>query len=174
MDDLQQARLLRPFIDSGRLTLTQLPNEDAITGGESLSRFLTKPLFWELLAPAKTIFFFQPDSLICSHSNSSLDDFLGYDIFDGGYDWMGAPWDLRGYPAEPWGGNGGFSIRRRETMLNITKSFTWDEKTPEDVWFADRIAETTKRFPTQDIAMTFSFVRCFFFLSEPFHQFLTP
>lgn len=106
-----------------------------------------------------------------------MDDFLGLDEFEGGYDWVGAPWDLRGYPAEPWAGNGGFSIRReqpfaplwfaeftprslpgRDTMLNITRSVAWNGQT-EDVWFGDRIHETTGRFPTQRVAMEFSFVR---------------
>ena len=157
IDTLRNSRLLRPFIFSGRLSLILLPNEDDIFDGDSLSKFLTAPWWWEQLAPAENLFFFQTDSLICSHSNKTVDDFLGLDVYEGGYDWVGAPWDLRGYPAAPWGGNGGFSLRRRDTMLNITLSNVWNGQT-EDVWFADRIRDSTNRFPTQRVAMEFAFV----------------
>ncbi|KAM0746990.1 hypothetical protein T439DRAFT_383623, partial [Meredithblackwellia eburnea MCA 4105] len=154
---LRESRLLQPFIASGRLNLTRLPDESLIFDGPSLSKFLTSPWWWHQLAPAHHILFFQTDSLICAHSNQTVDDFLGLDVFEGGYDWVGAPWDLRGYPASPWGGNGGFSLRRRDVMVDLTERFEYDGHSAEDVWFANKIHETTGRFPEQDVAMAFSF-----------------
>lgn len=101
---------------------------------------------------------FQADSLICAQSDKTVDDFLGPEKFEGGYNWVGAPWDAHGYPAEPFGGNGGFSLRRRDTMLNLTRSNTWDGITTEDVWFSDHIRESSPRFPSASVAMQFSFV----------------
>lgn len=152
---LQDSRLLHPHLTSGKLRLTRLPNEDSVFDGDSLSNFTTSPALWEALAPAHSIFFFQADSFVCSASNYSLNDFLGLDVFEGGYDFVGAPWGWRGYPATPWGGNGGTSLRRRDTMLAITRANDWDGLA-EDMWFADKIAETTNRFPEQDVAMKFS------------------
>lgn len=61
-----------------------------IHDGKSLSRFLTLPGFWDKLAPAKHIFFFQADSMMCGNSNKSVNDYLGLDMFPGsGYDWVG-------------------------------------------------------------------------------------
>ncbi|KAM0753647.1 hypothetical protein T439DRAFT_322533 [Meredithblackwellia eburnea MCA 4105] len=153
---LRSSHILHPYLSSGKLSLTRLPNEELIHDGPSLSNFTTKPWFWEQLAPANNIFFFQTDSFICSASNFTLNDFLGHSVFEGGYDWVGAPWGWRGFPATPWGGNGGTSLRRRDTMLNITKNFVWDGELAEDMWFADRISETSNRFPTQEVAMSFS------------------
>lgn len=81
---------------------------------------------------------------------------------------LGAPWGWRGYPTIPWGGNGGFSLRRRSRMLDLTERFTedWERERPaEDYWFAHKLEETTTAFPETDFAMSFAFVRsCSFFL----------
>jgi hypothetical protein len=42
-------------------------------------------------------------------------------------------------------------------MADITRTFTHDG-TAEDVWFSDRIAETTNYLPSTDIAMRFALV----------------
>lgn len=106
------------------------------------------------------VLFFQSDSLFCSRSEFTVNDFLGVNetATEGGYAWVGAPWDLRGYPAEPWGGNGGLSIRRRSVMLNVTRTFEWDGPS-EDLWFTNKIFELyegTHLFPSQHTAMRFS------------------
>ncbi|KAK4705790.1 hypothetical protein P7C70_g402, partial [Phenoliferia sp. Uapishka_3] len=179
---LRNSHILKDYIATGKLTLVQLPNEDAVYDGRSLSRFLTLPDFWEALAPAKHIFFFQADTVICARSNATVNDFLGLDVYpESGYDWVGAQWwfrfvsfyfvaqawscglnvslpSSRGYPQAPYGGNGGFCIRRREAMLNVTRQFgqEWDGEN-EDMWFADRLQRTSNQFPAQDIAMSFAF-----------------
>lgn len=188
---LRTSPQLSPYIDSGRLLLRPFPeNTYPIHDGTSLSRFLTQPWFWEQLAPAEHLLFFQLDSMLCGNSIRSLDEFLGLDKTSVGYDWVGtstsclfpyaefqrhclpvlfilyvlfagAVWEWRGYPATPYGGNGGLSLRKRSTMVRITKEFghTWElTQTPEDLWFAMMLELSGGVFPPQDIAMQFSFV----------------
>lgn len=158
---LRTSPQLSPYIDSGRLLLRPFPeNTYPIHDGTSLSRFLTQPWFWEQLAPAEHLLFFQLDSMLCGNSIRSLDEFLGLDKTSVGYDWVGAVWEWRGYPATPYGGNGGLSLRKRSTMVRITKEFghTWElTQTPEDLWFAMMLELSGGVFPPQDIAMQFSF-----------------
>lgn len=121
-------QFLAPYIASGKLVVKVLANAGDLRDGPALSQFLTTPDFWHALAPAENLFFFQTDSIICARSNDTLNDFLGLEVFDGGYDWVGAVWTHLGYPFPntPWGGNGGFSLRRRSTLLSITEQFVWD------------------------------------------------
>lgn len=65
----------------------------------------------------------------------------------------------------PWGGNGGFSLRKRSRMLDITRQQQdeWERERPaEDYWFAHKLEETTNAFPETDFAMEFAFVSSFF------------
>lgn len=160
---IASSQRIKPYIDSGKLQIKLLPdNGSHIYDGPTLSAFLTTPYLWQRLSPAEHIFFFQADSLLCSKSTFELNDFLGLNdtrTSGEGYAWVGAPWDLRGYPAEPWGGNGGLSIRRRSVMLNITSKYEWDGSA-EDVWFTKLInleANGTSLFPEQSLAMRFSY-----------------
>jgi hypothetical protein len=175
-----QNHFIAPYIASGKLVIKVLANAVDLRDGPALSQFLTTPIFWRALAPAENLFFFQTDSIICARSNDTLNDFLGLDVFDGGYDWVGAVWTHLGYPFPntPWGGNGGFSLRRRSTLLSITEQFDWDGEpevreplTPiqvspdlcsdsQDLWFTYRINETTRRFPEQPVSMNFALVSC--------------
>lgn len=101
-----------------------------ITDGFSLSSYLILPTFWEALpSKAETLLFFQTDSIICAQSSMTLNDFLGLDKYDGGYDWLGAVWEWQ--PKTFYGGNGGLSLRRKSVMINITRSMTWDGEMPE-------------------------------------------
>ncbi|KAK4704146.1 hypothetical protein P7C70_g2068, partial [Phenoliferia sp. Uapishka_3] len=156
---LRDSNLLKPHIKSGKLKLVQLPNEDEIHDGVTLSRFLTLPPFWEALAPAKHIFFFQADTVICAKANATVNDFLGLEVFPGtGYDWVGAQWWFRGYPMPAYGGNGGFCIRRRQAMLDITREFGQDwHGENEDLWYAEMIKKTSNQFPEQNVSMAFAF-----------------
>ncbi|KAM0753806.1 hypothetical protein T439DRAFT_322695 [Meredithblackwellia eburnea MCA 4105] len=155
---LRTSKLLKPHLESGKLSMVLLPNEDEIYDGRTLSRFLTRPFFWEQLAPAKHIFFFQADTVICARSNYTVNDFLGLDVYETGYDWVGAPWWFLGYPFKPYGGNGGFCIRRREAMLNVTRQFgdEWNGEN-EDMWIAARLEKTSNQFPETNVSMKFSF-----------------
>jgi len=53
---------------------------------------MTVPEFWEGLAPAENILYFQRDSILCSNSVRSVEDFFEFDF-------VGAPVD----PDGGWG-----------------------------------------------------------------------
>lgn len=156
---LSQSATLARQIETGRLNLTLMPSTIDIHSGEYLSRFLTKPWWWhQFHRDAEWMLFFQSDAVLCSASEHSVDDWLGYD-------WVGSPtlWsDSRGH-----GGNGGLGMRRISTMQAVTDSteFVRDDWTgdaevdggmwgnAEDYWFMkaiDRMFGTRARWPEQD------------------------
>lgn len=126
-EDLSSIRSLQRHIATGRLNLTVLPDWVDLSDVEKLSQFMTKPWFWQQFPEqVEWLFHFQSDSIICSRSEQSLDDWVGFD-------WVGAPWN--GNP-DSHGGNGGFSMRKRPSMLSLASSFERPENGPaEDLWF---------------------------------------
>jgi hypothetical protein len=111
------------------------------------SEFMTQAWLWETLAPAEYVFMFTADSMICSKSEKSLEDFFEYDF-------IGAPTGEK-LGAET-GISGGLSLRNRERMLEIAKNSNWEgekkgEREPdgrskangEDGWFWKKL----KLFP---------------------------
>jgi hypothetical protein len=135
---------------------TLLPKHKFETHG-SVSRFFTETWFWEDLAPADHVLLFQTDSIICSNTTQSVDDFLQFDF-------IGAPIG-RSYGA---GYNGGLSLRNRNSMLTILNEDTWEPANSvpnadgfnvayEDQWFAWKMHKDPRfTLPTADVALTFS------------------
>jgi hypothetical protein len=115
---------------NGRVNIRSLPEGLYFPSWGSVSNFLTDPWLWNDLAPAEHIFMFQADSIVCSNSARSVDDYLEYDM-------IGAPIIERfgkGY-------NGGLSLRKRSTFLRIIEEFPYGPKSrphPEDQWFFAR------------------------------------
>jgi hypothetical protein len=132
-------------IKSGKLVLTELPDFYPVHDSEALSQTLTNLTFYsELLRPAEWILFFQTDSMICSASEQSLDDWV-----EKGYTWVGAPWNMNVI-----GGNGGFSLRHVPSIVKVLQKgtrepgyFLW-----EDRWLCDQL---TNIAPAQ-VSRTFS------------------
>ena len=81
---------------------TTFPNHN------SVSVFLTSPWFWEQFEPAHRVLIFQADSILCSNSKLSVDDFLEFDLAGAPI----APQFGRGY-------NGGLSLRNPKLMLDV-------------------------------------------------------
>lgn len=112
---------------SGRINVRPLPDGLYFPNWASVSNFLTKPWLWNDLAPAENVFMFQADSILCSNSVRSVDDFVEYDM-------IGAPIIARfgkGY-------NGGLSLRKRRTFLRVLDEYEYGPKTRphmEDQWF---------------------------------------
>jgi len=132
-DSLRLSTFLNKDLSSGRLNLTILPDFVDVHNAEYLSRFLTKPWFYEQYHPsAEWMLFFQSDAALCAQSEQSVDDWLGYE-------WVGAPvW----WKKENRGGNGGLSIRKISTMLKVTKDAKYVRKNDaeaEDMWFRQAI-----------------------------------
>lgn len=136
---------LSRHIKSGKLVLTELPDFYPVYDSEALSQTLTNLTFYsEFLQPAEWVLLFQTDSMICSASEQSLDDWV-----EKGYTWVGAPWNM-----DVIGGNGGFSLRHVPSIVKVLRNgtrkagyFLW-----EDRWLCDQL---TNIAPAQ-VSRTFS------------------
>ena len=112
-----------------RLRLLSLGNLTKLFHGVSSIRafyncLLRSPAFWSC-SSAKNILLFQTDSVLCGGSTYQIEDFLSYD-------YIGAPWANGGV------GNGGLSLRRREKMLELTRTrgrWLHIEPESEDLFF---------------------------------------
>lgn len=123
---------LRRHIQSGKLRLVSLPSEYPTKNNEDLSATLTSLTFYrDFLAPAEWLLMFQTDSMICSGSETDLDDWV-----DKGYDWVGAPW----HPNRA-GGNGGLSLRHIPPIVELLKTETRkaNDSAWEDLWLCERL-----------------------------------
>jgi Protein of unknown function (DUF5672) len=103
-------------IRDGKFAVQSIPSRIGFNSHKAVSSFLTKPWFWEQLAPAEHVFFFQSDSIICANAPQHVDDYLQYDF-------IGAPIANgmgQGY-------NGGLSLRNRNKMLQIVRKHSWEE-----------------------------------------------
>lgn len=116
---------------------------------EQYNVLMTSHVFYSRL-PFAHFLVAQTDSVLCAGALASLTDFLDYD-------YVGAPWKphpLTGKTRE--GGNGGFSLRRRQAMIDFCRAVPRAGKEPEDVYFCKRGGALELRLPPRDVAMRFS------------------
>ena len=138
---------LAPIIKTGKIFLTLM---DDVYDRARTDSLLTDSKFW-LRVRGEKILFFQIDSAMCSNSAHKITDFLQYD-------YIGAPWDLsfftfdRKYRV----GNGGFSFRSRSKLLALLALIPYDNKFPEDVWYAQNLHRVNGSIPTIEVAKTFA------------------
>ena len=115
----------------GLVTTYFIPQEETFTSHDAVSEFLAGAWFWEKLAPAENVLLFQADSILCSRSEVKMEEFL--------------EWDFIGAPISPGlgkGFNGGLSLRKRATMVEIVGRWNWtDTRGFEDQWFYTKIQE---------------------------------
>lgn len=178
-DNLTESLPFKRGVDAGRFVVRTLPEGTLLNNHASVSRFLTSPWLWLATAPADRVLIFQADSILCSNSPQSIDDFLEYDF-------MGAPIDSDRGLGLGW--NGGLSIRNREMCLNIVTSRSWEEERHgdhsqgnvdyEDQWFAKAMRELPTKsdgkpganLPTKEIAMKFAVETIWYDKPLGFHQ----
>ena len=71
---------------SGKLRLREAPDVGSIDSRRKIDRLLTNLTFYEqYVDPAEWLLLLHPDSILCSRSDLTINDWLGYD-------WVGAPW----------------------------------------------------------------------------------
>ncbi len=139
---------IREQVAAGKLDLTYIPANMSTGSGEEISRFLTNLWLYEVvLQPAEWLLVFQTDSILCANSRQTLNDYLDFD-------WVGAPWN----PAGRWGGNGGLSLRKVSTIIDVLRN---QERVhgsePEDVWLTERLgARPGAKLANGTISSTFS------------------
>lgn len=107
----------------------------------SYSKLLSSTRFWSAMK-AEHVLIFQTDSVLCSMSPWSIEDFLNFD-------YIGAPWIDRWYGMDI--GNGGLSLRKTKTMIRITENFNFKETENEDIYFARGIYKLTERDPAIEV-----------------------
>lgn len=169
----------RRLMREQRIRIVFLPEDTTFPDHESVSYFMTRPWLWEQFESAGRVLLFQADSIICSQSAATVDDF--------------AKWDLVGAPIASTYGvgyNGGLSLRNPRVVLDLLRdeernSFErvlrahlarldeireteGDEahddangKVPswerfEDQWFFVKLKEAGAELPPTEVAKTFA------------------
>ncbi len=157
----------RRAIEAGRVETRYLPKETSLDSVENVSKFLTKPWIWEQLQSAQRVLFFQPDSIICSESSVTVEDFSSYDF-------IGAPID----PFYGTGFNGGLSLRNPKLFLEITQESDFENsKTAfEDQWFYQELraregrSNSTVVLPSPEVAQLFAVESMYYKQPLGYHQ----
>lgn len=127
--------------------------EVLMADAQAYSRVLVSAHFWAMLR-AQHVLVFQLDSVLCAMSPWKVQDFLEYD-------YIGAPWIDHFYGMDI--GNGGLSLRKVKTMVDIIKTFPLEGRYEnEDIYFARGIYDLAKRgypvrIPPVHVASKFSF-----------------
>ncbi|KAL8833363.1 MAG: hypothetical protein Q9170_004316 [Blastenia crenularia] len=131
---INSSRAIQYQVSIGKLDLTHIPNNMSVAGQEEISQFLTTLWVYDtLLKPAENLLVFQTDSILCSQSGKSLNDWLDYD-------WVGAPWNRAGR----FGGNGGLSMRKVSSIITVLQNqIRIPHSEPEDVWLSVRLGHLT-------------------------------
>ena len=122
---LQKSAAFNRSVEDGRVEIRGLPMgvaaDYAFHDPVKRAKFLTGPWFWESLMPAEHVLLFGADSMICSKSELSIDDFLKYDF-------IGAPItraDSDSGLEDIMGVGGTLSLRNRNSMVNVAWKTSW-------------------------------------------------
>jgi len=147
-------------IKEGRISLWDLGVDNLTI--EGYSALLTSEAFWRSMQ-SERVLIFQTDTITCSQSPVSLEQFAQYDF-------IGAPTPahIRGLLRFVFLArghrllhtqyyNGGLSYRSRSAMLAVLAAYPWDGITSEDVWFCAFLPKVGGRLPSVEEARKFSF-----------------
>lgn len=100
-----------------------IPITEANITVREYSRWLASPKFYQMIN-AKFVLIFQTDSYL---RRFGMEAYIKED-----YDYIGAPWGHISKIHQV--GNGGLSLRKVDTMIEITNKYPWDGKA-EDIYF---------------------------------------
>lgn len=147
---INRSTSLQHHIKTGKLVLSDLPKKYAINTQEAISATLADLSFYkEFLAPAEWLLVFQSDSIVCSASDHSIEDYVSK-----GYTWVGAPWNLDNKS----GGNGGLSLRHIPPIIKVLESEKRKAHSHwEDRWLCDRLQRSdATNMPPPEVERHFS------------------
>ncbi|KAJ9139349.1 hypothetical protein NKR23_g7916 [Pleurostoma richardsiae] len=156
---LPDSRVFRRMLEEGRIRIKFLPQGTKFPNHHSVSAFLTQPWIWEQFQDANRVLLFQTDSILCTKSEHTVDDFLQYDL-------IGAPIAMR----HGHGYNGGLSLRNPKVMLEVSRRWGAkfleeaqdgraelpNEVKFEDQWFYGKLREMKATLPPVEVAQTFA------------------
>lgn len=152
-------------IQQHRIQIRFLPPQTQLTDSHSVSNFLTKSWIWEQVWTAQRVLMFQLDSVICSRSMATVEDFFQYDF-------VGAPIDAK----DGEGFHGGLSLRNPVLFWTITEDADFQSSgvESEGQWF---YAEAKKRvdqegvvLPSQEVAQKFAVETIYYDKPLGYHQ----
>lgn len=113
---------IRAYIEGQKLFLDAIPDQivETIDSYRAVSHLLSSSwLYEEWLWPAEWLFLFQDDSMICSASKRTVNDFVDED------------WSFLGVSAysheTPHSTGGGFSLRKVPDLIKLIKTYSYDE-----------------------------------------------
>lgn len=117
---------------------------------------------------------FQTDSMMFKQNKNFMDLFI-----QGNYDYVGAPWLITNYQPtkdRSFIGNGGFSLRKTQTMLKIIENYSWNEASTnpiefnEDLYFSKHYNNIKVLKPPYEIAKQFCVDEVFTFSTMACHK----
>ncbi|MEP7320961.1 MAG: DUF5672 family protein [Saprospiraceae bacterium] len=116
-------------------------------GLQEYNQLITSTQFWRSMP--EHVLIFQTDSFML---RSGINSYLKYD-------YIGAPWskhnrDLFSIPLNI--GNGGFSLRNRDKMIQILEKIPYNPDVPEDIYFANAFYELSGVLPSFQVQKRFS------------------
>lgn len=119
---LESNPMIRRYMTQEKLFIDLIPYDvvENINSYKKVNHLLTRPwLYEEWLWPAKWLFLFQDDSMICSASKLTLNDFVDEDwSFIGGSAYSNSV---------PNGMNGGFSLRKVPHLISMLHTLSFEE-----------------------------------------------
>lgn len=105
---------------------------------------LTSKSFYHHILCTDMILIVQTDSMICPGNLNLLSQFMEYD-------YVGAPWKYQNNV-----GNGGFSLRRKDKILEILDKCPYTKKENEDIYFSNGCKNMQLNKPQTEHAKYFS------------------
>jgi len=140
--------LIKPTLDKHLPFLPQswglkIYDDVQIKSLNDYNKLLTSESFWESV-PFEKVLIIQHDSELL---REGINDFVQYD-------YVGAPWKFQEY-----GGNGGLSLRSKESMLAVIKYFPYRNATLdgyEDVYFCNKMTDDVFNMAPREICFDFS------------------
>lgn len=139
------------YFDSAPVTMKiEIADDFSI---EDYNQLLCSFDFWN--TKPEHVLIFQHDSFML---RSGLEAFMQYD-------YVGAPWERVNLDALPILyniGNGGFSLRKRDKMIEIIRAAPDREGMPEDVYFGKGFLKVSRHLPKLKEQMKFSVEQIFY------------
>jgi hypothetical protein len=149
IESLRSSQIIPRLEASGKLQILDLPSNYSLANRETISQMFTDvALYRDILSPAEHLLVFQPDSIFCANSPTTLNDFLQWD-------WIGAPWSK----TAQYGGNGGLSLRKVSKIIKVLEKEQRraGEGALEDLWISTRLMRLEgASLPNATISKTFS------------------
>ena len=140
---------------TGRKVILISLNVDNISSLQ-YNKLLKTSEFWSQIN-AEDILVFQTDAVLCSKSIQTINDYIMYDYIGCSYDnkVIGSNTFVNWGPNNEFYGIGGLSFRKKSFMLQCIRDSRRPEDHPEDMFFSECVAKSSRRPPSARILNQF-------------------